>query len=94
MALIAVVAMFLIPNGRGGQLLDWEAGNVGFRRLSVGYHVIALAVFAVVSPWWLIGFGPALLRSLVLRPGLRPAVIGAVETVVAVLFVVAAALAV
>ncbi len=71
-----------------------EAGNVGFRRLSVGYHVIALAVFAVVSPWWLIGFGPALLRSLVLRPGLRPAVIGAVETVVAVLFVVAAALAV
>lgn len=71
-----------------------EAGNVGFRRLSVGYHVIALAVFAVASPWWLIGFGPALLRSLVLRPGLRPAVIGAVETVVAVLFVVAAALAV
>ncbi|HQZ86803.1 MAG TPA: YwiC-like family protein [Actinomycetota bacterium] len=71
-----------------------EAGNVGFRRLSIAYHVLALVIFAVASPWWLIGFVPALLRSLVLRPGLRPAVIGAVETVVAVLFVVAAALAV
>jgi len=26
-ALLAVVAMFLIPNGKGGQLLDWETAN-------------------------------------------------------------------
>ena len=26
-ALLAVVAMFLIPNGNGGRLLDWEAAN-------------------------------------------------------------------
>jgi sodium-dependent dicarboxylate transporter 2/3/5 len=26
-ALIAVVVMFLIPNGRGGKLLDWETAN-------------------------------------------------------------------
>lgn len=69
-----------------------EAGNVRFRRLSVGYHVVALVVFAVASLWWLVGFGPALIRSVLLRPGLRPAMIGAVETVVAILFVVAAAL--
>ncbi|HEX7028904.1 MAG TPA: SLC13 family permease, partial [Gammaproteobacteria bacterium] len=26
-ALLAVVAMFVIPNGRGGRLLDWESAN-------------------------------------------------------------------
>jgi hypothetical protein len=70
-----------------------EAGNVRFRWLSIGYHVVVLVGFALASPWWLLGFGPALVRSALLRPGLRPAIIGAIETVVAVLFVVAAALA-
>lgn len=45
---------------------------------------------AVVSPWWLIGFGPALIRSVALRPGVRPGLIGGVEVIVSVLVVFAA----
>ena len=70
-----------------------RAGDVSFRRLTLGYHVVALAAFAVASPWWLVGFTPALLRVVVMRPGMRPAVIGAIETGVACCFVAAAALA-
>lgn len=70
-----------------------EAGNRRFHWLSVGYHVLALVGFALVSPWWLVGFAPALVRAVVLRPGLRPAVIGAIEAVVSLFFVIAAVLA-
>ena len=43
--------------------------------------------------WWLVGFIPALARTILLRPGTRPGVIGGVEAVVAVLVVAAAVLA-
>lgn len=70
-----------------------EAGNRRFHWLSVGYHVVVLVGFAFVSPWWLIGFVPALGRAVALRPGLRPAIIGAVEAVASLFFLIAAALA-
>lgn len=70
-----------------------EASNRRFHWLSVAYHALVLVGFAFVSPWWLLGFAPALVRALVLKPGLRPALIGAIEAVVSVCFLFAAALA-
>ena len=70
-----------------------EAGNCWFHWLNVGYHVLALVGFALVSPWWLVGFAPALVRAVALRPGLRPAVIGAIESVMSLFFLIAAVLA-
>jgi hypothetical protein len=71
-----------------------EAGSATYRTLDLAWHLLAAVGSALLSPWWLLGFGPALLRTLVRRPGMRPGVIGAVEAVVAVLVVVAAQLAV
>jgi hypothetical protein len=48
---------------------------------------------AAASPWWLVGFLPALLRAVLLRPGARPALIGGVEAAVSVAIVAAAVLA-
>lgn len=69
-----------------------EAQNRRFHWLSVSYHTAALLVFALVSPWWILGFSPALVRAAALRPGLRPAVIGAIESIVSLFFVLAALL--
>lgn len=89
----AATAVFLFGSVLHVKSLLRRAGDVSFRRLTLGYHVVALAAFAVASPWWLVGFTPALLRVVVMRPGMRPAVIGAIETGVACCFVAAAALA-
>jgi hypothetical protein len=67
-----------------------QAGNVRFRAFSIGYHVVALALTSLLDPVWMLAFIPALARSILLRPGMRPPVIGAVEAVVAALLVVAA----
>jgi hypothetical protein len=67
-----------------------QAGNARFRAACIGYHVAAFALASCVDPVWLLAFAPALARSLLLRPGMRPAAIGAVEAVVACLLVVAA----
>ncbi len=71
-----------------------RADDAAFRRLSVAYQIAAVIVFAFFSPWWLLGFVPAAVRAALMRPGLRPAAIGAVEMVVSALFVAAAILAV
>ena len=73
--------------------LGYYAGRArrpGYRRASIAWHVGAAIATAVVSPWWLIGFGPALIRSVALRPGVRPGLIGGVEVIVSVLVVFAA----
>ena len=49
-ALIAVVAMFLIPNGKGGKLLDWETANrIPWGMLILFGGGIAIAKAFVVS---------------------------------------------
>ena len=63
----------------------WHVANIG-------YHVVALA-WGSTHPW-LLPFGVALVRAVVLRPGMAAARIGAVEAVVSVLVVVATLLAV
>ncbi len=70
-----------------------KANDTGFRRLSVVYQLASLLVFAVISPWWLVAFVPAAMRAVLMKPGLRPAAIGAGETVVSVCFVAATILA-
>lgn len=69
-----------------------EADDRRWHAASIGYHFIALIVMAVVSPWFIIGFLPALARTLFMKPPLRPGVIGAVEAVVSVLFIAACVL--
>ncbi len=86
----AAVGTYLFGTVLHVKTLLRRAGDPGFRRLSVGYHAVAAALSAVVSPWWLLGFGPALLRAALVRPGLRPPVIGAYEAIGSTLFVIAA----
>jgi hypothetical protein len=88
-----VVASYLAGSVIHVKSLLREAGNASFRRLNLGWHAAALVASTLASPWWAVGFVPALVRALVLRPGLRPGAIGGVEAIVAVLMVVAAFLA-
>lgn len=66
------------------------AGDVRLRWASIAMHAVGAVVWGLADPRWLLGFGPALVRAVVVRPGLRPPVIGAVETVVSACFVAAA----
>ncbi len=56
------------------------------------FHVAALAL-GLLSPWLLLPFGAAAVRAFAVPVGTRPAVIGAVETVIASLVVLGGALA-
>jgi hypothetical protein len=89
----AVVAAYLAGSVIHVKSLLREAGSQAFRRLNLVWHAGAAVGTALASPWWLLGFGPALVRAVALRPGLRPGVIGVVEALVAVLVVVASFLA-
>lgn len=61
-----------------------EADDPRWRRADLAFHLAALA-WGTVSPWLLIPFGVALLRAGMMRPGLRPGVIGVVEMAVSLL---------
>lgn len=89
----AATGVFLFGTVLHVRSLLREAGNRRFHWLSLGYHVLALVGFALISPWWVVGFAPALGRAVALRPGLRPAVIGGIESVISLCFVIAAVLA-
>ncbi len=88
-----VVAGYLVGSVLHVKSLLREAGNLTFHRINVAWHVGLALVAGLASPWWLVGFLPALVRAILLRPGMRPGAIGGVEGVVAVLVVVAAFLA-
>jgi hypothetical protein len=88
-----IVAAYLAGSVLHVKSLLREAGNAAFHRVNVGWHVVLASGAAVASPWWLVGLLPALVRAILLRPGMRPGAIGGVEAVVAVLVVVAAFLA-
>lgn len=59
------------------------------RRWAIGSRVFHLAALgtAWLSPWLLLPFGAAAARAFAVRPGTRPAAIGAVEAAVSVLVV-------
>ncbi|MCU0284454.1 MAG: YwiC-like family protein [Candidatus Nanopelagicales bacterium] len=88
-----LVAVYLAGSVIHVKSLLREADSAGYRTANRLWHAVALVVAVSVDPWWALGFGPALVRAAVMRPGLRPGAIGGIEAVVAVLVVVAAFLA-
>ena len=76
------VALFLAGSVLHVKSLLRKADDPRFHWADVVYHGVVCLALAMVSLGWLIGFAPALARAVALRPGLRPAVIGAVEIVV------------
>ena len=66
-----------------------EATNRNWHFASVGFHVaVVISLGLTTRSWWLtIPFALALARTLVMKPGMRPGKIGAVESVVALLVV-------
>ena len=71
-----------------------EADDRRWHLASIVYHAIVLVIVPFVS-WWLVpAFGFALVRTVVMRPGLRPGRIGAVEAVLSLLVIAGTVLAV
>ena len=89
-----VVGAYLAGSVLHVKSLIREAARTGYRWADVGWHILLVVGSAPASPWWLVGTVPALVRSVAMRPGMRPGVIGAGELLVAVLVVAAAQLAV
>jgi hypothetical protein len=88
-----IIASYLAGSVLHVKSLLREAGNVRFHRANVAWHGVLALGAGLVTAWWLVGLLPALARSVLLRPGLRPGVIGGVEALVSVLVVAAAFLA-
>jgi hypothetical protein len=88
-----IIAAYLAGSVLHVKSLLREAGNVRFHRVNVAWHAALALGAGLASLWWLLGFIPALARTIFLRPPMRPGVIGGVEAVVAVLVVAAAFLA-
>ena len=88
-----IIAAYLAGSVLHVKSLLREAGNVRFHRVNVAWHAALALAAGLASLWWLVGFLPALARTILLRPRMRPGVIGGVEAVVAVLVVAAAFLA-
>jgi hypothetical protein len=86
----AVVAVYLTGSVLHVKSLLREASSAGYRTANRVWHAAALVGAVSLDPWWALGFGPALVRAAVMRPGLRPGIIGGIEAVVAVLVVAAA----
>lgn len=82
-----VCAVYFVGSVIHVKSLIRQVGDPRWRRANLGYHLAALTM-GLVSPWLLVPFATALGRSLLLRPGARPGVIGAVETVQSVLVAV------
>lgn len=66
-----------------------EARNRNWHRGSVAFHLVVLiALLLLVKPWYLaIPFTLALVRTIVIKPGLRPGILGIVEAGVALALV-------
>ncbi len=86
----ALVAAYLAGSVLHVKSLLRQAGNRRYRVATLTWHAGLVVAGLLVSPWWLLGFLPALARTVFMGPGLRPAVIGAIEAVVAVLVVLSA----
>lgn len=89
----AVTALFFTGSVLHVKSLIREADDRRWHAASIAYHVAALALAAWLGLWLLLPFGVALVRTVVMRPPLRPAVIGAVEIVTSVLLVIGTLLA-
>lgn len=65
-----------------------EAKNRNWHTGSVAFHLVVLFALLLLRPWYLaIPFALALLRTIVIKPGLRPGILGIVEAGVALALV-------
>lgn len=89
----AVCVIYFVGSVIHVKSLIRRAGDRRWHVLDVGYHAACLLL--VLGSWWFaLPFGAAMVRSAALRPGARPALIGAVEAGVCLLVVVGTTLAV
>lgn len=70
-ALIAVVAMFLIPNGRGGKLLDWDTAV----KVPWGILILFAGGIAIAQAFAETGLSKAVGEQLTILSGLHPLII-------------------
>jgi len=70
-ALIAVLAMFLIPNGRGGKLLDWDTAV----KVPWGILILFAAGIAIAQAFVETGLSKAVGEQLTILSGLPPLII-------------------
>jgi sodium-dependent dicarboxylate transporter 2/3/5 len=70
-ALIAVVAMFLIPNGRGGQLLNWDTAV----KVPWGILILFAGGIAIAQAFIETGLSQAVGEQLSVLSGLHPLII-------------------
>nr|SPS05573.1 Anion transporter [Candidatus Nitrotoga fabula] len=70
-ALIAVLAMFLIPNGRGGKLLDWDTAV----KVPWGILILFAAGIAIAQAFVETGLSKAVGEQLTILSGLHPLII-------------------
>lgn len=89
----AICATYFVGSVIHVKSLIREADDRRWHHADMGFHVIALA-WGLLSPWLLLPFGVALVRAALMRPGLRPGVIGVVELLVSLLVLAATLLAV
>ncbi len=87
-----VCAVYFVGSVIHVKSLIREADDRRWRWADIAFHVCALGM-AAWSWWLIIPYSAALLRTLSLRPGNRPATIGAVEAGVSLLLLVCIALA-
>jgi sodium-dependent dicarboxylate transporter 2/3/5 len=77
-ALLAVVAMFLVPNGRGGKLLDWDTAV----RVPWGILILFAGGIAIAQAFVETGLSKAIGDQLAILSGLHPLVIIAFVAIV------------
>lgn len=91
-----VSLLFFVGSVLHVKALIREAANRRWHFASIGFHVAVLVILVpTTSSWWLvIPFAAALARTVVMKPGMRPGRIGAIESVVALLVVICTVIAV
>jgi len=77
-ALIAVVIMFLIPNGRGGKLLDWKSAE----RVPWGILILFAAGIAIAQAFVESGLSSAIGDQLAILASLHPLLIIAIVALI------------
>jgi hypothetical protein len=91
---VAVSALFFTGSVLHVKSLIREARDKRWKIASVGYAFLCIPISALISLWLVPGFILAALRTLFMRPGLKPGAIGGVEAVLSVVMILATVLAV
>ena len=85
-----VSLLFFVGSVLHVKALIREATNLHWHVISVSFHgAVVIALGLTTLSWWLTTpFAFALVRTVVMKPGMRPGKIGAIESAVAILVVI------